>query len=210
MFVRAGSVSDGLVRNVAYASDSESGRIPQDRSLQVAACPGPIREVETVYQSILANLQEQPDLRQSDIAILATDLEVYRPILQAVFERRERRIHYNLGDFSAAGVSVFAQGLLGLLDLALDAFTRAQVFELFLNPCFLARRGVDRSQALVWLDWVEALGVYQSWDQKDKKGARLRGYAAVRLALGLRRLPWAASWRSLTRTVPSRRRASSP
>ena len=75
-----------------------------------------------------------------------------------------------------------------MLDLALDAFTRSRVLAVLLNPCFLTRLGVDRSQALVWLDWVQDLGIYQSWDQGDKKE---RGYADSPLfawQLGLRRL----------------------
>jgi exonuclease V gamma subunit len=162
--------------------------LDQDCSLQILGCPGMVREVETVYDSILANLHDQPDLKQSDVAVLTTDMELYRPVLQAVFERRERRLHYNLGDFSAAGVSIFGQALVGMLDLALDAFTRSRVLAVLLNPCFLNRLGVERAQALVWLDWVEALGIYQSWDQGDKKE---RGYADSPLfawQLGLRRL----------------------
>ena len=182
------SVLARLQDHLAGIRHASHPRLPQDRSLQILGCPGMVREVETVYHSILANLQQQPDLKQSDVAVLATDMEVYRPILQAVFERRERRLHYNLGDFSAAGVSIFGQALVGMLDLALDAFTRSRVLAVLLNPCFLTRLGVDRSQALVWLDWVQALGIYQSWDQSDKKE---RGYADSPLfawQLGLRRL----------------------
>jgi len=182
-----GTVLSRLQDHLMLGQDSDE-RWPRDTSLKIVACPGRVREVETVYQSILANLQEQPDLKQSDIAVLATDMETYRPILQSVFERRERTIRFNLGDFSAAGVSVFGQALLGMLDLALDAFTRSRVCELLLNPCFLARLGIDRSQALVWLDWVQALGIYQGWNQSDKKE---RGYAdspVFAWELGMRRL----------------------
>ena len=116
-------------------------RLPQDTSVQIVGCPGTRREVETVYYSILHNLTQDPKLQLTDIAILVTDMNRYRPFLQAVFEQPPRRISYNLLDLSAAGLSTFGQAFLGLLDLALESFTRTRVFEVLLNPCFLARLG---------------------------------------------------------------------
>lgn len=165
-----------------------SDPVPQDASLQIVSCPGIYREVETVYQSILHNLQISPKLKQTDIGVLVTDLGKYRPVLQAVFEREPRRLHYNLANFSAAGLSVFGQALVGFLDLALESFTREQVFAVLLNPCVLAKLGVDRRQALTWLTWAQQLGIYHGWDRPDKEE---RGYPATRQfswRLGLQRL----------------------
>ena len=72
----------------------------------------------------------------------------YRSALQAVFERPPARLQYNLVDYSAAGASMFGQAILGMLDLALESFSRSRVFAVLLNPCFLARLGIDRGQAM--------------------------------------------------------------
>lgn len=163
-------------------------RLAQDTSLQIIACPGVVREVETVHNSIVHNLQENPQLRQTDVAVLVTDMARYRPVLQAVFERPPKRLQYNLVDFAAAGLSALGQALLGMLDLAMESFTRSRVFQVMLNPCFLARLGVDRTQALDWLSWAETLGIYQGWDADEKHE---RGYPRTPLyawRLGLQRL----------------------
>lgn len=163
-------------------------RLAQDTSLQIIASPGIVREVETVCESILHNLQENPQLRQTDIAVLATDMARYRPVLQAVFERPPQRVQYNLVDFSAAGLSALGQALLGMLDLAMESFTRSRVFQVMLNPCFLARLGVERTQALAWLSWAETLGIYHGWDADEKHA---QGYPRSPLyawRLGLQRL----------------------
>src|SRR5262249_35637978 len=97
-------------------------RVPQDRSLQIVACPGIYREVETAYNSILWNMQQASDLKQTDIAVLVTDMSRYRPVLQAVFDREPTRLRYNLTGYSASGTSVFGEALLGLLDLAQESF----------------------------------------------------------------------------------------
>jgi len=143
-------------------------KLPQDTSLQVVGCPGIRREVETVYDSIVHNLHADKDLRLTDIAVLVTDMETYRPALKARFER-EDKIGYSLIDHSAAGVSLWGQALLNMLDLAQENFSRSQVFEVLLNPCVLARLGVDRAKASVWLHWAEELGVYHGWDADERK-----------------------------------------
>ena len=166
----------------------ELTRLPQDRTLQIVGCPEIYREVETAYQSILHNLHTNPILKQTDIAILVTDMPRYRPVIQAVFGRAPKWILYNLADFSAAGLSAFGQAMLGLLDLALESFSRSRVFSVLLNPCVLARLGVEREQASIWLQWAEALGIYHGWDQTDKQA---RGYPDTPFycwRLGLQRL----------------------
>src|SRR5207247_6753778 len=105
----------------------------------------------TVYQSILHNLNENADVRQSDIAILVTDMARYRPVLQGVFARRPNRLSCNLTEYTAAGASRFGQAILGMLDLALESFTRSRVLAVLLNPCFLARLGVSAEEAQTWL-----------------------------------------------------------
>jgi exonuclease V gamma subunit len=166
---------------------TNAARLAQDTSLQVVACPGPYREVETVHASIVDNLRRQPDLKQTDVAVLVTDMPRYRPAIQAVFDRDPQPLRYNLADFSAVELN-FGRAVGGLLDLALESFTRSRVFEVLLNPCFLARLGVDRPQASVWLHWAEELGVYHGWDGEDRQE---RGYANSALfgwQLALRRL----------------------
>ena len=160
----------------------------QDTSLQIIACPGQVREVETVCQSIIGNMVRDASLKLTDIAILVPNMNSYRPVIQAVFDREACTIPYNLCEHNAASSSVFGQALLGMLDMALESFNRTRVFEVLLNPCVLAKLNVEREQALVWLDWAERLGIYHGWDMNDKQE---RGYSASPLyswLLGLRRL----------------------
>jgi exodeoxyribonuclease V gamma subunit len=152
-------------------------RIPQDKSLQIVGCPGIAREVETVYNSILENLRTVRGLKLNDIAVLVPDMALYRPVIQTIFDRQVagtfehdgRTLPYNMSDYSAAGPSVFGQALLGMLQLPLEGFGRVEVFDVLLNPCFLARLGVTREQAMQWLEWAERLGIYHGWDRDDKK-----------------------------------------
>ncbi|MSQ94087.1 MAG: hypothetical protein EXR98_05970 [Gemmataceae bacterium] len=176
------------MRDQLLGAAPAKSRLAQDTSLQIVGCPGIAREVETVYDSIVHNLNDDPTLRQTDVAVLVTDMSKYRATLQAVFERPPRRLQYNLVDYNAAGTSMFGQALLGMLDLTLESFSRSRVFGVILNPCFLARLGVDRGQAATWAEWAESLGIYQGWDADEKHH---QGYPRSPLyawRLGLQRL----------------------
>ncbi len=165
-----------------------SPRVPQDVSLQIVRCPGIWREVETIHAGIVNALQNDPTLRQTDIAVLVADMNLYRPALAAVFERPPARLSFALADYSAARVSTFGQAVVGMLDLALESLSRTRVFEVLLNPCVLARLKIDRESALHWLTWAEHLGIYRGWDSSEKKE---QGYVASPLyswKLGLQRL----------------------
>jgi exonuclease V gamma subunit len=172
--------------------------LAQDDSLQIIGCPGLRREAETIYQNILYNMRRDPSLRLTDIAVLVPDIQVYRPVLQAVFdaERDPRtgrlRVPYNLSDFSAGDASVYSAGVAALLDLADSEFTRKDLFGLFLNPCFLEAHRLTREQALVWLQWADRLHVFRAVDARhqDRLGIPADGRytwqsALQRLRLGI-------------------------
>src|SRR5262249_31480529 len=141
------------------------------RSLQIAACPGIFREVETAYQTILHNLQIDPDLKQTDIAIMATDPAEYRPVIPAGFDRQPGLISYSLPHQSAADFGSYGHAALGLLDLALDTISRSRLLAVLMNPCFLASQGLNRTQVDNWFRWVEKLGIYPGREVNDQKEA---------------------------------------
>ena len=76
-------------------------------------------------------------------------------------------------DFSAASASMW-QAFLGMIDLALESFT-VPSFRVLLNPCFLARLGIDRTQAMAWLGWAETAGHLS----RLGRGRKARGICAA-------------------------------
>ena len=140
----------------------------QDYTLQIAGCPGIYREVETVYNSIIHNMQNDQELKLTDIVVLVTDMSVYKPAVESVFSREPACLDYNLVDSSALEDSVFAQAVLNLLVLAEGTFSRRAVFELVLNPCFLSAVGMDRDEAMKWIEWAQQLNIFRGFDLQDK------------------------------------------
>ena len=152
-------------------------RLPQDTSLQVVACPGIRREVETVYDSIVHNLESDARLCMTDIAVLVPDMSRYKPVVDSVFNRQPRRIAYNLVDSAARTESVFAQAVQAFIELARGAFTRKQVFDLLRNPCVMKKWRYGRDDLSIWVEWADALGIFRGFENPmftDEHGPQVR------------------------------------
>jgi len=177
-FTRPGeprSVLEAIQRRILTLS-SETGtetRCPQDRSLQIVACPGITREVETVHNSIIHNLEADPHLQLTDIAVFVPDMSAYKPAIDSVFNRRPRRFSYNLVDSRADIESIYGQAVMAVLNLACGRFSRKEVFELILNPCFMDRWQIRFQDAEVWVEWAKALNMFHSFDALERAS---RGY----------------------------------
>jgi len=163
-------------------------KLPQDTSLQIIACPGIYREVETLYNSILYNLERDVKLQLTDIAILVPDISKYRPVFDSVFNRYPKCLAYNLVDSSADIESVYGKALLGILELAAGRFSRKEVFDLLLNPCFMDRWRIGPEQITLWAGWAESLNIFHSFDSQSKKGKGYRESSYYTWKQGLQRL----------------------
>jgi exodeoxyribonuclease V gamma subunit len=162
--------------------------LAQDSSIQVVACPGRLREVETVYARILYQLEQDPHLQTTDIAVLVPAMTAYKPVFDAVFQRSPRRLRYNLVDTLAETESHYGRGVLALLDLMAGRFSRAEVVGLMMNPLFLARWSVDITAMTAWAAWIEALNIYHSFDPHEKTAGGGTPSPRYTWQQGLRRL----------------------
>ena len=158
---------------------------PQDRSLQIASAPGIEREVQAVWNSIVANMEENPDLKFSDIAVLVPDMNRYRAVIQQAFDAPlhaggRRLVPWSLVDSSALLESVYAQGVNALLGIIGGEFTRAELFRLFQNPCFMEQWSVDAAGVDTWLTWCADINIFRGVDTPfDYSSAESQGSAAL-------------------------------
>jgi exonuclease V gamma subunit len=181
-----GAIGQGLL--TLEAPDGASLPMAQDTSLQISACPGIRREVETVYNSILYNLEADPDLRMTDIAVMVSDMSRYKPVIDAVFSRRPARITYNLVDSNARTESVFAQAVLAVVELARGNFSRKQVFDLLRNPCVMQRWGYGSEALSIWIAWADGLGIFHDYENRTVRGENTPASGLYSWRQGLERL----------------------
>ncbi|MGR3220221.1 MAG: exodeoxyribonuclease V subunit gamma, partial [Candidatus Anammoxibacter sp.] len=176
--ISSDTVLQRLQRNILHrtpSGDRESAHLQQDCSVQVVGCPGLYREVETVYNSIIYNMNNDKTLKLTDIAILVPDMGKYKTAITSVFSRLPSHIPYNLCDSTAEKESVFGQAVINLLKLAEGTFSRKEVFSVVFNPCFLSKFNLNRDDVNIWADWADKLNIFHSFDAGDRER---HGYSA--------------------------------
>lgn len=139
----------------------------QLKTIQMAAAPSIVREVEAVYNNILWNLKQDKGLLQNDIAILVTDMDKYRFVIEQVFETLNHQhkitLNYAIVDSSATTESRYAEAVLDLFVLIEDDFIRASVFKWLDNPCVQAANQFDEQDWQDWLIAADYLGIYSGF-----------------------------------------------
>ena len=185
-----------LQSNISHNNlfDMQVQKAIQDKSIQIVGCPSIHREIETVYNSIIYNMETNKDIKLTDIAVLVPNMEKYKTVIKSIFLKNpidsdkfeinsKILIPFNLSDSTASFDSSFGKALIKMLELAKGFFTRKDAFELFLNPCFITANNLVREDILVWLEWISKLNVFYGFDE-NKIDFYSWGLALKRLKFG--------------------------
>ena len=66
-----------------------------DRSIEIHSCHSPMREVEVLYDRLLALFDHDRKLQPRDILVMTPDIDTYAPLIEAVFDRtREETVQW--------------------------------------------------------------------------------------------------------------------
>ena len=103
-----------------------AGRVlaDDDRSVQLHACHGRVRQVEVLREVLLGLLDDDPTLEPRDILVMCPDVEAFAPLVHAVFgavpdEHPARRLRVAMADRGLAATNTLlaiAGQLVGLVD----------------------------------------------------------------------------------------------
>jgi len=181
--------SDVLHLRRRGSGSEESPRValgPSDRSLVVASCHSPLREMEVLRNSILAAFDEIEALRPHDVLVLVTSIERYAPYIEAVFGADHRdgghatapghrgidrgvRLPYSIADRPASSDDSPLRVLLELLELATSRVSAPRVLD-FLGLDPVRRRfdlGLDDVATIA--RWVEQAAIRWGIDADHRR-----------------------------------------
>ena len=163
---------------------------PDDRSVQVHVCHGPMREVEVLHDRLLALFEACPDLRPSDVIVMAPDIATYGPLIEAVFDGapRERRIPFSVADQGVRIENPLVEAFFALLDLGGGRFDAAQVLGLLEPPALRRRFGLSEDDLESIRRWVREVGIRWGIDADIKSTWELPATAEHTWRAGLDRL----------------------
>jgi len=140
-----------------------------DPSLQAHACHTRLREVQVLHDRLRALLDNElpddrrfdPPLQAREIAVLAPDIDLYRPHIEAVFGAlggSRDYIPYALADLSPLAGEPLAEVFLRLLALPTSRFGVSEVLDLLATPAVAEAAGLDAAGLERLRDWLHAAG----------------------------------------------------
>ena len=176
------------------APDERAWLAAEDESLLIHRCHSPLREVQVLHDRLLALFQrpdgDAPPLEPRDCLIMAPDIDVYAPFIEAVFGAAppQRRIPWSIADRRLGAEQPLLAAFRELLALPRSRLTAAEVLGWLEVPAIarrfsLAAGDVDRLRA-----WVAETGIRWGLDAGMRAGLGLPGDDANSWAFGLRRL----------------------
>jgi exodeoxyribonuclease V gamma subunit len=184
------SMLNGVQSDILYLRDRRVEKKP-DGSIQIHSCHSPLREMEVLYDSLLAMFEADRDLVPRDIVVMAPDIESYAPYVHIVFDTPQDgalRIPYSIADQSVKNQSRLMAGFLQLLDLKTSRFGAAQILNLLELPGIKEKFSLTDSEITEVERWIKDTNIRWGIDAEDRRRMGLPGYCENTWHAGVKRL----------------------
>ncbi len=163
---------------------------PDDISVQVHSVHSPLREVQVLHDRLLHLFEHLEGLEPRDLVVMAPDIDVYAPYVDAVFgaAAADRRIPWSIADRRVGAEQPVLEALKLLLLLPRSRFEASEVLSLLEVPAVRRRFGLDEEGVERIRTWVRESGVRWGEDAAMSVGLGLPVEQANTWAFGLDRL----------------------
>ncbi|MDX9867254.1 MAG: exodeoxyribonuclease V subunit gamma [Kiritimatiellia bacterium] len=142
-----GTLQRGILHNVP--PETRQAFNPSDRSLVIHACHAPLREVESLYDHLLALFRDEPDLAPREISVYTPDIETFAPYIEAVFGKAPPgtpgHIPYAIADKSLLHTVDECRAWLALLTAVTGRFKASEVLGLLQHAALRQRFNLEEA-----------------------------------------------------------------
>jgi len=151
---KADSLLEKIQANIINDSN-EATTCKKDRSLTLNSCFSPLREIEVLYDYLLDLFKKDKknELKLSDIAVVAPDIEVYASAIETVFSR-ENRLPYKITDYDIKKYDKTVQLLNLLFSIIGTRYEAPDVIALFEYSRFVQNRELSENERERLEKWV--------------------------------------------------------
>ncbi len=164
---------------------------PSDRSVQIHACHGPMREIEVLYDQLLDLLNTDVDLEPRDIMVLTPDIESYAPYIQAVFGAPEDgalRMPFSIADRGPMACNPVVEAFFFLLKLSQARLLVSEILTLLEVPAVRSRFDLVDEDIHLIRQWISETRICWGADAAAKSRLALPPTEANTWQAGLDRL----------------------
>lgn len=164
---------------------------PEDFSIRLHSCHSPMREIEVLQDNLLDIFQTHPELKPSDVLVMAPDIENYAPFIQAVFDlppNHPRRIPFSIADRGIRVQSRVSECFFRMLDLTDGRFGAAQVLSILETPAVRKKFELSEGDTDLIRTWIRETRIRWGIDSKSRKKMKLPDFPENTWSAGLDRL----------------------
>ena len=164
---------------------------PDDRSIQIHSCHSPMREIEVLYDNLLALLEQRDGLLPRDIVVMTPDIETYAPYISSVFDGCQDaslKIPYSIADRRLKSEGQIAVVMLKLLGLPGSRLSVIQLFDILEATPVRRRFDLDNEELEIIRGWIAETRVRWGIDEQSRIRLGLPGYRENSWRAGLDRL----------------------
>ncbi len=161
-----------------------------DRSLQFHSCHSPMREMEVLHDQLLDLFAQHPDLKPHDVVVMAPDIGIYAPFIDAVFDTASEplRIPVSVSDRGARAENGVVDTFLRVLESAKSRFTASSVMSILESGALQRRFDLVDSDLEIIRTWIDETGIRWGIDAAQRTALGLPAFAQNSWRAGLDRL----------------------
>ncbi|MEN8179397.1 MAG: exodeoxyribonuclease V subunit gamma [Pseudomonadota bacterium] len=147
----------------------------QDDSIRFQIFHSAMREVESLYDQLLAMLDESPDLIPAEILVMTPDIDTYAPLIDAVFSVPGDRpaIPYRISDQALHQANHHISAFLELLKMPGSRFSVNKLLGLLEIPTIHQRFGLDEAALEALTIWIDKANIRWGRDGQSKSNLGL-------------------------------------
>lgn len=162
-----------------------------DRSLQIHSCHSPMREVEVLYDQLLALFAAEPDLLPHEIIVMMPEIEQYAAYIQAVFNTRlpnQPVIPFSISDRGPQAESAIISSFLNLLRLHQSRFEVSTLLAILDDPSVQRCFDISPADRVLIQHWVSDVHICWGLDEQGRVALGLPEFRENSWWFGLDRL----------------------
>ncbi|MBM7072885.1 exodeoxyribonuclease V subunit gamma [Shewanella sp. 202IG2-18] len=161
-----------------------------DNSVQLVSCHSPLRELETLHDYLLSQLEADPELKPKDIVVMLPDVASYAPYIDAVFSSKkgDHYIPYAIADRGAAQESPLVNSFLSLLTINISRYAVSDILATLEVPAIARRFNIDNDELQRIKRWVNEAGIRWGRDEQNREQIGVPAFEHNSWKFGLRRL----------------------
>lgn len=144
----------------------------EDSSIEIHLAQNRSREVEILKDNILRTFSENPELKPHEICVMAPDINLYAPQIEAVFSRTDFPLEFQLIDIKSSSQGTFSESLIEafllLLEVGEKSFEAPQVLELFEHPAFKRKVRWNQEDLSQIEKWITLTNTHWGFDAQER------------------------------------------